>query len=191
MEIGEIVTDMEIKEIEAILEGVLFAMGEAVSIEKLSDIIEVDKSTLQSILNRMMDYYNFERRGIQIIQLENCYQLCTRPEYYEYVKKVVQRKHSQGLSAAALETLAIIAYNQPITRSKIEYIRGVNSDGALNRLIERELVEEIGRLDAPGKPALFGTTQEFLRCFGLKTLEELPEIHNFGEVLPLEEVHEA
>lgn len=173
---------MEIKEIEAIIEGVLFAAGDAITIDRLSAIVEVDKNTLRSIINRMMDNYHFERRGLQIIQLDNSYQLCTRPEYYEYIQKLVEPKQPQGLSSAALETLSIIAYNQPVTKSNIDHIRGVNSDGALNRLIERELVEEKGRMDAPGKPILYGTTQAFLRCFGLRSLEDLPEIIMYDEI---------
>ncbi|MGE4282906.1 MAG: SMC-Scp complex subunit ScpB [Clostridia bacterium] len=170
---------MNIKEIESIVEGVLFAWGDAIHIDKLSDILSVDRNTLRSIMHRMMDYYIYERRGIQIIELDNCFQLCTRPEYYEYISRAIEPRQSQSLSNAALETLAIIAYNQPVTRSNIEQIRGVNSDSSLNKLLERGLVEERGRLDAPGKPILYGTTQEFLRCFGLKTLDELPQIDSF------------
>lgn len=168
------VRSMNIKEIEASIEGILFVAGDAVSIDALSHALEVDKGTIKSVIKKMMDYYNYERRGIQIIEMDNCYQLCTRPEYYEYIQKMVRPKQSQGLSSAAMETLAIVAYNQPVTRSNIEQIRGVNSDGALNTLIERGLVEEKGRLDAPGRPILFGTTQNFLRCFGFKSLEDLP-----------------
>lgn len=173
------VRSMNIKEIESIVEGVLFAWGDAIHIDKLSDILSVDRNTLRSIMHRMMDYYIYERRGIQIIELDNCFQLCTRPEYYEYISRAIEPRQSQSLSNAALETLAIIAYNQPVTRSNIEQIRGVNSDSSLNKLLERGLVEERGRLDAPGKPILYGTTQEFLRCFGLKTLDELPQIDSF------------
>ena len=175
------VKSMEIREIEAIIEAVLFASGNALSVDRISEIVEVDKNTVRSIIHRMMDYYNYERRGLQIIQLDDCYQLCTRPEYFEYIKKLVQPKQQQGLSKAAMEVLSIIAYNQPITKSSIDYIRGVNSDAALARLLERGLVEEKGRLDAPGKPFLYGTTQEFLRCFGLRSLEDLP-ILNMNEI---------
>jgi len=172
---------MEIKEIESIIEGLLFASGSALSLDRISEIVEVDKNTVRSIIQRMMDYYNYERRGLQIIQLDDCYQLCTRPEYYEYIKKLVEPKMHQGLSKAALETLTIIAYNQPVTKSSIDHIRGVNSDGALSRLIERGLVEEKGRLDAPGKPILYGTTQEFLRCFNLRSLDDLPMLNIVNE----------
>ncbi|WHH59442.1 SMC-Scp complex subunit ScpB [Petroclostridium sp. X23] len=178
---------MNIKEVESIIEGVLFAWGDAIHIDRLSDILEIDKNTIRSIVHRMMDYYTYERRGIQIIEIDNCFQLCTRPEYYEYIRKLIEPKNNQSLSNAALETLAIIAYNQPVTKSNIEQIRGVNSDSVLNKLLERGVVEERGRMDAPGKPILYGTTQEFLRCFGLRTLEELPEIDSFHVPEDLEE----
>ncbi|NLY43827.1 MAG: SMC-Scp complex subunit ScpB [Clostridiaceae bacterium] len=168
---------MDIKEVESIIEGVLFASGYALHINKLAEILQIDKDTLRSILARMMDYYNYERRGIQIIEIDDCYQFCTRPEHYEYIQKIVEPRQKQGLSKAALETVAIIAYNQPITRSGIEEIRGVNCDSAIRSLLERGLIEESGRLDAPGKPILYKTTQEFLRCFGLKSLKDLPQIY--------------
>ena len=154
---------MDIKKTESCIEGILFIAGEAVSIDALSEVLEIDKKTLKAIIKKMIDYYNFERRGLQIIEIDNYIQLCTHPEYYEYINKMAKPRHSQGLSAAAFETLAIVAYNQPVTRSNIENIRGVNSDKVLNTLIERDLGEEIGRLDAPGRPILFKTTKHFKR----------------------------
>lgn len=171
---------MEIREIQSILEAVLFAAGDAVELEKLADIVDVDKKSLREILQKMMDSYNFERRGIHIIRMEDSYQMCTRGEYHDYVAMLAEPRRKQSLSNAAIEVLAIIAYKQPVTRSTIEHIRGVNCDYVVNRLMERNLIEEKGRLDAPGRPILFGTTQEFLRCFGVATLEELPEFESFG-----------
>ncbi|MBR5152698.1 MAG: SMC-Scp complex subunit ScpB [Clostridia bacterium] len=171
---------MEIREIQSILEAVLFSAGDAVELEKLADIVDVDKKSLREILQKMMDSYNFERRGIHIIRMEDSYQMCTRGEYHDYVAMLAEPRRKQSLSNAAIEVLAIIAYKQPVTRSTIEHIRGVNCDYVVNRLMERNLIEEKGRLDAPGRPILFGTTQEFLRCFGVATLEELPEFESFG-----------
>lgn len=172
---------MEIREIQAILESVLFAAGDAVELERLADIVDVDKRSLREILKKMMDEYNYERRGIHLIQLEDSYQMCTRGEYHDYVAMLAEPRRKQNLSNAAIEVLAIVAYKQPVTRSTIENIRGVNCDYVVNRLVERNLIEEVGRLDAPGRPILFGTTQEFLRCFGVAALEELPEFESFGK----------
>ncbi len=168
---------MEIKELEAIIEAILFAAGDEVSINTLSEIIEIDKKTIQSVIKRMIDTYNYERRGFQIIEIENCYQLCTRAEYHTYVKKLIEPQHQKELSVAALETLAIIAYNQPVTRSDIESIRGINSDSIVNNLVIKGLIEEVGRLDTIGRPIIYGTTRDFLRCFGLKNIEDLPDIN--------------
>lgn len=171
---------MEIREIQSILEAVLFAAGDAVELEKLADIVDVDKKSLREILKKMMDGYNYERRGVHIIQLEDSYQMCTRGEYHDYVAMLAEPRRKQSLSNAAIEVLAIVAYKQPVTRSMIEQIRGVNCDYVVNRLMERNLIEEKGRLDAPGRPILFGTTQEFLRCFGVAHLADLPEFDSFG-----------
>lgn len=172
---------MEIREIQAVLEGVLFAAGDAVELEKLADIVDVDKRSLREILKKMMDEYDFERRGIHIIRLEDSYQMCTRGEYQDYVAMLAEPRRKQTLSGAAIEVLSIVAYKQPVTRSTIEHIRGVNCDYVVNRLIERGLIEEVGRLDAPGRPLLFGTTMEFLRCFGISALADLPEYDSLGQ----------
>ena len=166
---------MDIKTVEAIIEGVLFAAGDAVKIEKLSDIAEVDTGTLVSIVNNISDRYAAEKSGIMIIRLEDSFQMCTRPEYNEYISRLKEPKKSQSLSNAAIEVLSVIAYRQPVTRSQIENIRGVSSDSLVSRLVERGLVKEVGRLDAPGRPILFSTTEEFLRCFNLSSLTELPD----------------
>ncbi len=172
---------MEIREIQAIIESVLFASGDAVELEKLADIVDVDKRSLREILKKMMDDYNYGRRGIHIVRMEDSYQMCTRGEYFEYVSRLAEPPRKQNLSNAALEVLSIVAYKQPVTRTSIEHIRGVNCDYIVNRLIERNFIEEKGRLDAPGRPILFGTTQHFLRSFGIATLADLPEFDSLGQ----------
>jgi len=168
---------MRIDELEAIVEGLLFASGESVSVKRLCEVTDTDEKTMTSLLNMMSDKYdNDESRGIHLIKLEDCYQLCTKREYYEYIKSLTDKKRRASLTNAGLEVLSVIAYNQPVTRSTLEFIRGVNSDGALNNLIALGLVEEVGRLDAPGKPMLFGTSEEFLRVFNLSSLSELPDV---------------
>lgn len=172
------------KNLQGIIESVLFAAGEAVRADKLAELLEVDTATVREQVRELTAYYNEQKRGFAIIEIDGGYQICTRPEYYTYVQAMAGMKRQQGLSGAAFEALSIIAYNQPVTRGTIEFIRGVNSDGAVQRLVERGLVEERGRLDAPGKPILYGTTQEFLRMFGLRTLADLPDV---TQTLPTEE----
>ena len=167
---------MEIKEIESIVEGLLFANGDPLSLEKLSEILELDRKTTRLILNNMSINYQNSKRGIMLREIDGSYQLCTRFEHYEYIRKLFEPRQKQALSQAAFETLAIIAYNQPVTRAKIELIRGVNSDSAIIRLVERNLVRESGRLDSPGRPMLYETTEEFLRSFGFKSPTDLPVI---------------
>ncbi len=174
---------MDIREIQAILEGVLFAAGDAVELERLADIVDVDKKSLREILNKMIEDYNYSRRGIHIIRMDNSYQMCTRGEYFEYISRLAEPPRKQNLSNAALEVLSIVAYKQPVTRASIEHIRGVNCDYIVNRLIERNFIEEKGRLDAPGRPILFGTTQHFLRSFGISDLEEIPEFDSLGQTV--------
>lgn len=165
---------MEIKEMEAVIEGLLFAAGDPLELEKIAEILELDKKTAKLILGNMVANYRNSKRGIMIREIDGSYQLCTRFEHYDYIRRLFEPRQKQALSQAAFETLAIIAYNQPITRTKIEQIRGVNSDSAVTRLVERNLVREAGRLDSPGKPMLYETTEEFLRSFGFKSLKDLP-----------------
>lgn len=180
---------MELNEIEAIIEGTLFAAGDPVPVEKLSEILELDKKTTRLILDNMAVSMQNSKRGVMVREIDGCFQLCTRPEHYEYIRKLAEPRQKQALSQAAYETLAIIAYNQPVTRARIEMIRGVNSDSSITRLIERNLVREAGRLDKPGRPLLYETTEEFLRSFGFKSLRELPiiEIENLSQ----EEINSA
>ena len=146
-----------IKKIESVLEAVLFTMGESVSVDRLAAAIQHDEDTTRKIMHQMMDHYNEEQRGMKIIELENAFQLCTRPEMYEYLIRVAKQPKKHVLTDVLLETLSIIAYKQPITKAEIEKIRGVKSDHAVNKLVEYNLVMELGRLDAPGKPILFFT----------------------------------
>lgn len=162
------------KETEAAIEAILFAMGESVELEKIAKAVEHDIETTRKILHGMMDRYMEEDRGIQIIELDHSFQLCTKKEMCEYLIRVAKQPKKITLTDVALETLSIIAYKQPITKAEIEKIRGVKCDHAVNKLIEYNLVTELGRLDAPGRPILFGTTEEFLRNFGIQSLDDLP-----------------
>lgn len=172
---------MDIREIKSIVEGLLFVAGDAVPIKDLCSVISIDETTLRRIINQMMDSFSEEKRGVQIIEVNNCYQLCTRPEHYEYIERLVKPQSRQGLSQASLETLAIIAYKQPITKSQIDYIRGVKSEGCIARLAEKELIYEAGRMDGPGRAIIYRTTDNFLKLFGMKSLNELPALKDITE----------
>lgn len=158
------------------IEGILFAAGEPVKAAKLAAVLDVSVDEVNEAARLLKYDYDTNLRGVMIIEIEDGYQICSRPEYYVYIQEILGEQRRQALSNAAMEALAIIAYKQPITRGQVEYIRGVNSDGAINRLIERNLIEDAGRLDAPGRPILYKTSQNFLRCFGLKSSDELPEV---------------
>ena len=180
---------VEIKELEAALEGVLFAAGEPVAVERLCLGLEVDRPTLDAVAQRLMDRYSYDRRGIRLIRLETSYQLCSAPEFAPYIRKTLESRKPARLSQPALEVLAIIAYYQPVTRAYVDQVRGVDSAYTVGLLLERELIEEAGRLAVPGRPTLFRTTKNFLRSFGLSSLEELPELPDSskeGEQLTLE-----
>ena len=168
---------MERRQQEAAMEAVLFAMGESVEIGKLAEVIEEDEDTARQIINEMKEKWEKEGRGVSIAEFGDSLQMCTRGDMYEYLIKVASTPRKYVLTDTLLETLSIIAYKQPVTKLDIERIRGVNCDHAVNRLIEFELVTELGRMDAPGRPLLFGTTEQFLRSFGVKSLEELPELN--------------
>ena len=180
---------MEIKELEAALEGVLFASGEPVAVERLCLGLEVDRPTLEAVAQRLMDKYSYERRGIRLLKLDASYQLCSAPEYAPYIRKTLESRKPARLSQPALEVLSIIAYYQPVTRAYVDQIRGVDSSYTVGLLLERELIEEAGKLAVPGRPTLFRTTKNFLRSFGLSSIEELPELPDpskEGEQLTLE-----
>nr|WP_294679361.1 SMC-Scp complex subunit ScpB [uncultured Blautia sp.] len=167
---------MRLKQIEGVIEAILFAMGDSVELAQIARAIEQDVSTTEKIIRNMMIRYQEEDRGIQIIELENSFQLCTKKEYYDALIRIAMQPKKPVLTDVMLETLSIIAYKQPVTKAEIEKIRGVKCDHAINKLIEYDLIREIGRLDAPGRPLLFGTTEQFLRCFGVQGLDELPEM---------------
>lgn len=165
---------MTLKELESIVEAILFASGDVVSVKNIASATEQDEKTINTVINNLSDKYLYEKRGFNIIQVGEGYQMCTNPDYYDYIKKLFQAPVRKTLSSTLLETLAIIAYKQPITKAQIEEIRGVSADHAVNKLVEYNLVCEKGRQDAPGRPILFGTTDEFLRYFGFSTLDNLP-----------------
>ena len=158
------------------IEGILFAAGEPVKTAKLAAVLEIEIEAVEEAVSLLKYDYDTNERGLMIIDIDDGYQICSRPEYYNYIQIILGDQRRQALSNAAMEALAITAYKQPITRGQIEYIRGVNSDSAVNRLVERGLIEECGRLDAPGRPVLYRTTQGFLRCFGLTSPKDLPEL---------------
>lgn len=167
---------MERQKAEAVLEAVLFTMGESVEISRLAAVLEMDTKEVKQILEDMQKRYEEEERGIFLLWLEDSVQLSTKAEMYEYLIKIAKTPRKMVLTDTVLETLSIIAYKQPVTRLEIERIRGVSCDHAVNKLLEYDLITELGRLDAPGRPLLFGTTEQFLRCFGVRSLDELPEL---------------
>ncbi|MGI6563509.1 MAG: SMC-Scp complex subunit ScpB [Clostridia bacterium] len=164
------------KTIEGIIEAMLFVHGDPLPLSKICEAIGMDESSVYAILESMMKKYSASDRGIQLRKIKDSYQFCTKQEYASYVSKIYVKHISQTLSNAAFETLAIIAYNEPVTKATIEQIRGVSSDSSVTKLLERNLIREAGKLDAPGRPVLYETTEEFLRCFGLSSLDELPPV---------------
>ena len=167
---------MEIEKLQGAIEAILFTMGDSVELEKIAAAIGHDEKTTRKLIHNMMDRYEDEDRGVRIIELDNAFQMCTKKEMYEYLIRVAKQPKRYVLTDVLLETLSIIAYRQPVTKLEIEEIRGVKLDHAVNKLVEYGLVEETGRLDAPGRPILFGTTEEFLRRFSVHSLDELPSL---------------
>lgn len=168
---------MEIEKLQGVIEAILFAMGDSVELSKIAAAIEHDEQTTRKIIHNMMDSYEQENRGIRIIELENSFQICTKPEMYEYLIRIAKQPKRYVLTDVLLETLSIVAYKQPVTRLEIEKIRGVKTDHAVNKLVEYGLIEEVGRMEVPGRPILFGTTEEFLRRFSVQSLDELPTLN--------------
>ena len=167
---------MELNELQSALESVLFASGEPVPVERLCLGLEVDRPTLDAVAQELMDKYKYERRGIRIVRMDTSYQMCSAPEYAPYVRKTLESRKPPKLSQPALEVLAVIAYYQPVTRAYVDQVRGVDSSYTVSLLLERDLIEEAGRLAVPGRPTLFRTTKNFLRTFELNSLAELPEL---------------
>ena len=185
-------TEVELEKIEGTVEAVLFAMGSAVGVDKIAAAIGHDTETARRLVHRMMDRYNSRPGGMEIIELEDSFQLCTRREHYDALIRVAKQPKKYSLTDVQLEVLSVVAYRQPVTRQEIEKIRGVNSDHALNRLVEYGLVQEAGRMDAPGRPILFGTTEDFLLNFGVRPTEELPSIQpELAEVMKSEAEEEV
>lgn len=171
---------MEMKEIESAIEGILFASGEPVHVDRICVALELDRPTAEQVLQKLMDYYSYERRGIRLLHIEDSWQLCSAPDYAEYIRRAFEIRKPAKLSQPALEVLTIIAYYQPTTRAFVDQIRGVDSAYTMGLLQERKLIEECGRLQVPGRPHLYRTTKQFLRAFHLTSLEDLPEMPDLG-----------
>lgn len=170
---------MKEEKIKAIIEAILFSAGRIVTKNELIMNLEISEEKLENVIQKLQEKYDNEESGIELIKIENGYQLCTKKELYEYIYPVIDKRTKPNLSNAALETLAIIAYNPRITRAEIEAIRGVSADGAVYKLLEYGLIEEAGKTDLPGKPMSYKTTNEFLKMFGYSTLNELPELPRY------------
>ncbi len=170
----------EWKEAQSALEAILFASGEPVSGERLCLALELPREDVNRLIQGLMDVYAYERRGIRLVQMDDCYQLCSAPEYASQIRKAFEIRKTAKLSQPALEVLTIVAYYQPTTRAYVDQIRSVDSAYTIGLLLERKLIEECGRLQVPGRPRLYRTTQAFLRAFHLKSLEELPPMPEFG-----------
>lgn len=172
---------LEMREVEAAIEGILFASGEPVHVERICVAMNMDRATVELVLQKLTDYYAYERRGMRLLKLEDSYQLCSAPEYGELIRKAFEVRRPAKLSQPALEVLTIIAYYQPTTRAYVDQIRGVDSSYTVGLLLDRHLIEECGRLQVPGRPRLYRTTQAFLRAFHLNSLDDLPEMSGLEE----------
>ncbi|MBQ4052489.1 MAG: SMC-Scp complex subunit ScpB [Clostridia bacterium] len=177
---------MELNYMSGAVESILFASGEPIERKKLAEVLEIEPERLDSIIAQLKESYKEENRGFDILTLDNTYQMCSSRYYGEITKKALDHRRNTPLSNAALEILSIVAYNQPVTKAYVEQIRGVDCFYGINALVEKGLIEEKGRMDAPGRPWLYGTTSDFLRCFGLQSLDQLPELPRLE--LPSDEV---
>lgn len=165
---------------EAAIEGILFASGEPVKVERICVAMDLDRPTVEQVLQKLMDYYAYERRGVRLVRMEDCWQMCSAPDYADVIRKAFEIRKPARLSQPALEVLTIIAYYQPTTRAYVDQIRGVDSAYTIGLLLERKLIEECGRLQVPGRPHLYRTTRNFLRAFHLDSLDDLPEMPDLG-----------
>lgn len=172
--------DMDKEEMEAAVESILFASGEPVNIERICVALAIDRPTAERILQGLMDYYAYERRGMRLLKIEDCWQLCSAPDYAEAIRRAFEIRKPAKLSQPALEVLTIIAYYQPVTRAYVDQIRGVDSSYTMSLLIDRGMIEECGRLQVPGRPRQYRTTKQFLRSFHLSSLDELPAMPDMG-----------
>lgn len=172
--------DMDKEEMEAAVESILFASGEPVNIERICVALAIDRLTAERILQGLMDYYAYERRGMRLLKIEDCWQLCSAPDYAEAIRRAFEIRKPAKLSQPALEVLTIIAYYQPVTRAYVDQIRGVDSSYTMSLLIDRGMIEECGRLQVPGRPRQYRTTKQFLRSFHLSSLDELPAMPDMG-----------
>lgn len=170
---------MEIEQAKSIIEAILFACGREVNVKEFISALEMNEEDIITIIEKMKEEYEEENRGIEIIRINDAYQMCTKKEYYEYIYPILDKRSKPNLSNAALETLAIIAYNPGVTRAEIESIRGVNSDATMYKLLEYNLIEEAGKLDAPGRPMTYRATSNFLKMFGYASLENLPDLPRY------------
>lgn len=186
---------MNLEKQKAIIEAILFAAGRVIKITELMAVLEVSSDDVISIVSKMQEEYKSESRGIEIIKVEDGYQLATKKEMYEYLYPIFDKRSNHNLSNAAMETLAIIAYNPKITRAEIEAVRGVNSDGTIYKLLEYNLIENVGKADLPGRPTMYEVTENFLKMFGISSLEELPELPRYkldeNEQIVIEDIVEA
>lgn len=167
---------MKKQQLFGILEGILFAMGGPVEIDKLCLMLEEEFGDISSAIGEFVECFHHQSRGVKIVRLDRAIQMVSKSEHHPYIAKMLETKAQKGLSQSALEALSVIAYNQPVTKAMVDAVRGVDSYNSIVRLLERELIEQRGRMDAPGRPMLYGTTSEFLRVFGLESLEELPKL---------------
>ena len=167
---------MDRKELESALEAILFASGEPVQVDRICVALDIDRPTVEQLLQKLMDYYAYERRGIRLLKIDDSWQLCSAPDYAETIRKAFEIRKTARLSQPALEVLTIVAYYQPTTRAYVDQVRGVDSSYTVGLLLERGFIEECGRLQVPGRPRLYRTTKKFLRDFHLSSLEELPEM---------------
>ncbi len=177
---------MDDKEIKSIIESLLFTWGDPLDIKDIASILELAESEVSLRMKELMDELDYNRRGLRIIRINNSYQIGTRPEHFQWIKKLNNNDMNKNLSNAALETLSIVAYRQPIIKADIEAIRGVRCDRVLQTLVERKLICEMGRLDKTGRPIIYGTTDEFLKSFGLESIDKLPSLNEIGESLDAE-----
>lgn len=168
--------NLDMREIESAIEGILFASGEPVQIDRICIAMEMDRPTVELVLRKLADHYSYERRGVRLVRMDDSYQLCSAPDYADFIRKAFEIRKPAKLSQPALEVLTIIAYYQPTTRAYVDQVRGVDSSYTVGLLLDRHLIEECGRLQVPGRPHLYRTTKTFLRAFHLNSLDELPEM---------------